>query len=46
MHGHTHGAGLFIVIVLAIVWSSNIIVRTWAASHANSPIAQALSLAV
>lgn len=46
MHGHTHGAGVFIIIVLAIVWSSNIIVRTWAAKHADNPLAQALSLAV
>lgn len=44
--GHTHGAGVFIVVVLAIVWSSNIIVRTWAARHSNLPLARALSLAV
>lgn len=45
MH-HTHGAGVFIVIVLAIVWSSNIIVRTWSARHPNNPMARALAVAV
>lgn len=43
---HTHGAGVFVIVVLAIVWSSNIIVRTWAARHPNMPLARALSIAV
>lgn len=45
MHGHTHGAGLFILIVICIMGATNIVVRTWSAKHSDKPLAKALSVA-